>query len=294
MLRVIHLIPRVAFIKGLIICSMHLIERMSDFYAFYKTARTPHDIHSPALFALINAVFDRSGDHPDFNKIEGLRKKLLKDQATIQVRTIGAPSAVQKSPHRTVAREAKGSLSPSFQGRWLHRLVRVLQPTRMLELGTSFGLSTLYQHLAAPTSPFVTIEGNQDIANRAALHWEEWQSAASIEPLVGLFDDALADLGGTYDYIFIDGDHRSESLLRYMDTLRKISQPGAVYVLHDIHWSQDMLDGWRRVIDLEFVTASIDLYHFGILLTDEAINTRQHLSVVPTWMKPWRLGIWGK
>ncbi len=272
---------------------MQFLSRLSDLGHFYYAAKTLHDLHSPALFALVQAIFDPAHDHADFNKLESLRKQLVSNQSPLELETRGAPSGVQKNALRTFAEEASGSLLPSFQGKWLYRLVHLLQPKCMLEMGTSFGVSTLYQHLGAMTSEMVTIYGEPENAKIAAQNFSAWPEIAKIEQIIGQFEDVLPHLSQTFDYVFIDGDRRIGSLLLYMDLLQAKTSAGTVFVLRDIHGSQEMYSGWKQVLKLPYIRASIDLFHFGILLTDPGISEKEHLQVVPAWMKPWRLGIWG-
>lgn len=274
---------------------MQQIDRILDFCRFYQGAQTLHDVHSPRLFAQIEAILDRENNHPDFNKIERLRFNLLEDNTIFSKPNIGAPS--QMNPGKTettISHEAEGSPISASQGRWLYRLVAHLKPKAMLELGTSFGIGTLYQHLGSPTAKLLSMEGNPEVARRAQQHLKDWPGAGSVEIQEALFDGGIENLKDSYDYFFIDGDHRRESLLRYVQKLQQHAKPSATFVLHDIHWSQGMYKAWKELRQMSFVTASIDLYHLGILLTDPSFDSAHHLEIVPSRWKPWRLGIWGR
>jgi hypothetical protein len=123
-------------------------------------ARDEHHIHSPFVFDLYTKVICQKDIHPGFKKIEGLRAKLLKNKSKITVKDFGSGSVKNNNPERSICAITRNSLKTRRFARLLFRLVKFQQPKVALELGTSIGISSLYQSLALKNgSEFYTLEG---------------------------------------------------------------------------------------------------------------------------------------
>jgi SAM-dependent methyltransferase len=65
-------------------------------------------------------------------------------------------------------------------------------------------------------------------------------------------DHLLAAHGATFDWIFIDGDHRYESVRRDIEAYRRLLAPGGLLSGHDLHWKDvrravdDLVPGWTK------------------------------------------------
>lgn len=270
---------------------MNLVLRASDLFGFYGRAQTVHNIHSPFVFGMLEAIFDESDvAQLRFDKIENMRSQLLADQTPLTKPPIGAPSKSRGKNLATIASEARGSLMPAWQNRWLYRLAKYVKPNHMLELGSSFGIGSLYQVAGVPNASMLTIEGNPEVAARAEDLFARSGRKGQIELRKGLFDQILPTLRGPYDYVFIDGDHRGSSLMNYLEMARNLAATPCTLILHDIHWSQDMLQTWQAI--RRDYAVSIDLYVMGILIADQQRETPLHFDVVPGRWKPWKLGLW--
>ena len=117
---------------------------------YYLTAANGkgHGIHSPFVFDLIKNVLNDSRVFPEYAAIERLRSRLESDPAILQIEDMGAGSALggasKKILSRSVADIARRMAKPKKLGQLLFRLARYYRPERVLELGTSLGLSTAY------------------------------------------------------------------------------------------------------------------------------------------------------
>jgi predicted O-methyltransferase YrrM len=90
-------------------------------------------------------------------------------------------------------------------GRLLAVLVAVLQPRRVLEVGTAIGYSTL--HLAGALSPegrIVTLERDPERIAQARGFWQRAGVANRIEVVEGDALETLPALPGTFDMAFVD------------------------------------------------------------------------------------------
>jgi predicted O-methyltransferase YrrM len=106
-------------------------------------------------------------------------------------------------------------------GRFLATLVRGLDPTRVLEVGTAIGYSTLHMAEALGGGRIVTIERD---AERAAQARDFLTRAGVIDKVEIVEDDAMqaiAGLDGLFDLLFLDA-----SKDEYADYLR-LAEPKA-------------------------------------------------------------------
>jgi predicted O-methyltransferase YrrM len=266
-----------------------LIDTILSIIHYQLSITGVHSIHSPFVFALYQEVIrpDYRAD-PVFKQIEAARKGLLSSSQRIQVTDFGAgprlagsrlagpDSLPEPNNHntrtRSVADIARRSLKPARYGRLLHRLVRRFAAGgTVLELGTSFGLTTSY--LAAETSGrthpawLVTFEGCPETAAIARQQFERL-GLSNIEIVVGNLDETLGPtLSGldTVDLVFLDANHRFEPTVRYFEELATKAHNDTVFVLDDIHWSDEMEQAWDTIQAHPAVTVSVDLFGVGLI-----------------------------
>jgi len=166
-----------------------------------------------------------------------------------------------------VADIARTSLKPPKHARTLFRLVRWFQPSRVLELGTSFGISTLYLAMGAEDGTVTTIEGCPQTHRIALGHFERLKQR-NIAPVLGSFKARLPQaLQGIerLDLAFLDGHHAKEPTLDYFEQCLAYAHNDTVIVLDDIHWSKGMEEAWEAVKAHPRVTVTIDLYDMGLV-----------------------------
>ncbi len=263
---------------------------------YFRRARTLHDLHAPAVYALARAVVDPPGSGPRvFRHIEQLRTRLKRNTSTLRNYRFGAGSPFITSATTTVGRIARYAPVRPATGRMLHRCAGHIAPEYVLEMGANLGISTLYLASAAPGARIYTLEGNPDLAALARRHFSEF-GYDHIQCREGNFRDTLPELLDDLprlDLAFIDGDHRYAATLEYAgQCLQKLS-PGGVLIIGDIHWSAGMERAWRELRELPEVRLSVDLFETGLLFIDPQIRHRQHYTLIPSRWKPWRLGLFG-
>lgn len=256
------------------------LSRIGSWMSHLVSARSRHAVHSPFVFDLIEGVLRASGPHEEFAPIERLREDLLDSDQTIRVNDLGAGSRVLDLPVRRVSDMARTSLKGPRQGQMLFRLARHFDPATVLELGTSFGISTLYLALGAENGRVITIEGCPQ-THRIARHHFERAGRANIEPLLGSFRSRLPEVlqrTPRLDMVFIDGHHQKEPTLDYFEQCLTRAHDGTVLILDDIHWSRGMEEAWDAIKGHPRVTITIDLFHMGLvfLRTEQA---RQHFRL---------------
>lgn len=275
---------------------MHLLRFYASFFfrwlKFFWTAKAKHDVHSPFVSNFIAEVIENNRTYYTFLIVEQLRKRNLHNSAKINITDHGAGSMVNKKNRRSIKSLAKyAAISPRLS-RMLFNIVRIHKPKTMLELGTSLGISTLYQAGAAPHAKFITIEGCPE-TGKAAQYNFDMLGMSSIQLQTGTFSSvlpkALQQLK-TLDYLYIDGDHRSGSTLDYFETCLPYAHEDSLFIIADIHWSKDMEMAWEELKKHPKVTTSIDLFHFGLLYFRTENRYKSDYSLIKYAYKPWEMG----
>jgi len=250
---------------------------------YYRTASNGkgHGIHSPFVFDFVKNVLNDKKKYPAYKPIESLRKKMFADPAVIDVEDFGAGSSVIKTKKRVVSAIAESSLKPKKYAQLLYRMVQYYKPETILELGTSFGITTAYLASANEGSNVITCEGSGAIASIAIENFKALQLenvimapgdfAKTITPL-------LSDLTNI-NFAFIDGNHRKEPTLSYFEQLLNISTPSTILVFDDIHWSAEMEEAWDTIKQHPAVTLTIDLFFIGIVFINPDFKIPQHFSI---------------
>ena len=238
-----------------------------------------HSVHSPFVYELVDKVFRNQNDCQAFQDILKLRNNLLHKSQVIEITDFGSGANHNKYSHRfeRVASIAQNSSVSEKYGRLLFRMVEYFKPQTILELGTCLGISTLYLALANPEANLYTIEGCTTKSEQAASNFSAL-GIANVEQHIGRFDLILPDLVrqvGKLDFAFIDGNHTYEATIANFETLLSIANNDTVFVFDDIHWSADMQKAWDLISDHQSVTASIDLFRFGIIFLRKELSKQK-------------------
>ncbi len=250
-------------------------------YLSYKfNSMTKYDVHPPFLFDLITQVFENETKYQDYNKVENLKKELLKDNRTVEIKDLGAGSAVSTSNRRTVSQITRYSSKSTKHGRLLYRLVNYFKPETVLELGTSLGLSSAYMALANSNSKIITVEGCPNVSAIAADNFKKL-SINNIELLTGNFDEVLPEVIQSVkklDLVFIDGNHREDPTKQYFEQCLTKATNETIFVFDDIHWSDGMENAWHYVQNHNSVSLTIDIFYMGFAFVRKEL-TKQHFTI---------------
>jgi predicted O-methyltransferase YrrM len=250
-------------------------------YYFAASNGKGHGTHSPFVFEFITKVLNDKTVYSEYAKVESLRTLLLNDNTVLNVEDLGAGSSVSKTDQRTVSSIAKNAAKSKKLGQLLFRMVKFYQPSTILELGTSLGITTSYLSLAKPPARLITMEGSKEIAAVAGKNFKSLE-LQNIEISEGNFDDTLSSVISqlsSVDFAFIDGNHRKEPTERYFKELLNKTNNDSIFVFDDIHWSKEMEDAWETIKANEAVRCTIDLFSIGIVLFRNEFKEKQDFVV---------------
>lgn len=240
-----------------------------------------HGVHSPFVFNFIKFIKNDRKQYPCYKSIEKLRGALLKNNNWIEVEDFGAGSTVLKTKKRRIDKMAASSLKPKKFAQLLFRMVQYYQPQTIVELGTSFGITSSYMACGNKTAKLFTLEGAPSIANIATANFESL-NLKNIELKTGEFTGTLPELFqqvAVIDFAFIDGNHREGPTLKYFETILLKATPGTILVFDDIHWSAGMEAAWETIKAHPSVTLSIDLFFIGIVFFRPEFKVKQHFAL---------------
>ncbi len=250
---------------------------------YYLTASNGkgHGTHSPFVFDFIKNVLNDKNPYPAYQPAEQKRKALLKDSRVIEVEDFGAGSSVIKTNKRVVSAIAASSLKPKKYAQLLYRIVKYYMPETIVELGTSFGITTAYLASANTASKVFSCEGSGAISSIAKQNFETLQ-LNNIQLTEGDFAQTLSPLLSKLNQVhfaFVDGNHRKEPTLLYFNKLLDHSTPATILVFDDIHWSSEMEEAWEAIKQHPAVTLTIDLFFISIVFLNADINHKQHFTI---------------
>ncbi len=123
-----------------------------------------------------------------------------------------------------------------LQGQLLRFLSLMIQPDRVLEIGTFTGYATLC--LAAglkPKGKLITVEANEELEYLAQKYIKQSDQASQIEQIIGDAKSIIPTLEGPFDLVFIDAGKMDYAL--YYNLVFEKVRPGGFLIADNVLWS---------------------------------------------------------
>ncbi len=251
-------------------------------YAKYKLTTRYYKrcgIDTPFVnYFIEKAIF--GSDVTGFDDIEKQRQKLLTSKTVLTVCDYGEGSCKKMGVERSVSDLTRFTAVKPKYGKLLSRVVNHLRPGVIIELGTGLGFSTMYMAAGDHNCKIFTIEGSRDIAGIALQNFQE-TGIKRVHLLRGTFGEKFPVVIkniNDYPLLFIDGDHRKDNVILYVEQWLSNWQGGSVMVLDDIHWSDEMEEAWKYIVSKPEVNLSFDLFQMGILFVKKGF-VKQHYII---------------
>lgn len=207
-------------------------------------------------------------------KLFSLRKRLLniegtanyKDPKTGHTRTVNL---------RQFARKSSSTHHFSY---FLVKLINFTKSQNVLETGTCLGINTAYM-AHSNVKNIWSIEGVRKFADLAQNRLNQ-NDLSNIKIIRGTVQEKFREVmcKAKPDLIFLDADHRSETIKFYLDEIRLSEYPVSCIVIHDIHWSPDMNFAWREAISNRDYNLTIDIFQAGIIFPNYPME-KQHFTI---------------
>lgn len=238
-----------------------------DFIQYKFKAGNAHGLHSPFVYELYNQVIAPKKHYYIFDEIEKIRQQLLANNTAIEVTDLGAGSKKLKGNRRKISAIAKSSICSMREGAFLFELVSKYKYKNILELGTSFGVSTAYLSSPSKNTKIITLEGCPEIAKVAKNNFK-LLNLKNIELITGNIDHKLAaclEKLKSVDIVYFDANHNYQSTINYFNKCLPYIHENSLFIFDDIYWSKEMKSAWKEISNHSKVGISIDLFDMGLV-----------------------------
>ena len=111
------------------------------------------------------------------------------------------------------------------------------RPTRILEIGTAVGLSTVAMLCACKDARITTIELEEERYLEAKRNFADFAVSDRVTAHLGDAGEILAMMDGAFDFVFLDGPKAQYE--KYLFDLKRLMKPGALLFADDV-----LLYGW--------------------------------------------------
>ena len=132
-------------------------------------------------------------------------------------------------------------LSGSYQGTLLRMISQMVQPRRVLEVGTFTGYSAVCMAEGlTDDGKLITLEQNQSLKPLIEEHLSWTSLGKKIEVLYGDARDLMWDLNDIFDLVFIDAAKKQYG--EYFDRAIDLMRPGGIMIIDNVLWRGKVVD----------------------------------------------------
>jgi caffeoyl-CoA O-methyltransferase len=169
-------------------------------------------------------------------------------------------------------------LSGHFQGRVLSMLSKMIQPQRILEIGTYTGYSALCMAEGlSPGGKLVTIDVNEELAQRVQGYFDASAFAKQIHYIISPALDVIPTLNETWDLVFIDAD--KQNYIEYYELILPFVRSGGYVILDNVLWSGKVAEPGKNDKDTVLLRKLNDLIHEDERVEEVLLPIRDGLMI---------------
>ena len=258
---------------------MKNLQLILRYLIYLVKSRNEYLIHSPFVYDFVTNVIYKKTSSDINQNIENLRRRLNKNNNYIKITDFGAGSLINAKKERKIRDIAKNSAKSKKYGNLIYRIVKYFKPKNIFELGTSFGISTLYLSSANPDSNIKTFEGCNESAKIASENFK-FLKTNNIEIIRGDFKDTFKKEISSFekfDFVFVDGNHQEQATKEHFDIITNHSHNKTIIIFDDIHWSSGMENAWKYITNSNKASLTIDLFFIGIVFLDPKLSKENYI-----------------
>jgi len=132
-------------------------------------------------------------------------------------------------------------LSGHIQGKFLEMVCQMMQPKKVLEIGTFTGYSAIAMALGLPDDALIfTIEVNEEMATFIDEFLAKSGMENKIRLVMGNALEIIPTIDDTFDLVFIDAD--KEQYVDYYKLAKDKLRPGGFIIADNVIWSGKVLE----------------------------------------------------
>ncbi|MCY7409788.1 MAG: class I SAM-dependent methyltransferase [Chitinophagales bacterium] len=253
--------------------------KAKEYLKYLLKAEGAANIHSPFVFDFVKQVLHDNRNFYCYHNIEELRNALSESKEIIEVKDWGAGSQVSSADRRRIRSIVKHAATKPAFAQLLFRMGVHYESKKILELGTSLGITTLYLSSISKEAKVISIEGDATLAAAAKNVFDSMEQK-NITLLQGSFEEHIhpaLKILQQVDFVYVDGNHRKEATLNYFKTILEFTHEKSILVFGDIYWSEEMKLAWKEIKAHPQVTISIDLFFMGIIFFRKELSKQDFI-----------------
>lgn len=132
-------------------------------------------------------------------------------------------------------------ISGHYQGRLLSMISKMINPLRILEIGTFTGYATLcLAEGLQENGRIYTIDINLELEDMVRFNFEKSEINDKINYQIGDAKEIIPTLNEIFDLVFIDADKKSNAT--YYEMIIDRVRPGGLILIDNVLWSGKVLD----------------------------------------------------
>lgn len=220
----------------------------------------------PDIFKEI--ILNKSVVPQNADEIFDLYNQLKISKEIINFSDFGAGSRVMKSEIREVCKIAKYSSTIPKYGLLLNKIVKHFSVKKILELGTSLGFGTAYLATGNNIEKIISVDACNETLKLAEKNLKKMK-ISNLQLVNKCFDDIIDNnylKNEKFNLIFIDGNHKGSSVLKYYRHLsQNNSEKSCIFIIDDINWSGDMNSSWKKICSDNKHNCCLDIFRMGLI-----------------------------
>ncbi len=155
-----------------------------------------------------------------------------------------------------------------FQGRVLSMLSKIINPTKILEIGTYTGYSALcLAEGLRKEGQLHTIDINEELTNFQRRYFDKSGFGSQLIQHTGDALQIIPTLNMTFDLIFIDAEKREYP--KYFDAVINKTKPGSIILSDNVLWSGKVVE----TVDEKDMATKVLLDYNRMLKNDPRVET---------------------
>ncbi|MDR2836492.1 MAG: class I SAM-dependent methyltransferase [Bacteroidales bacterium] len=195
---------------------------------------------------------------------------LLENNNEIKIEGFGAGSKKYNAKFQKIVTIAKNSSTNFKFGITYQKLLNFFNIKSVLEFGTNLGVGTMFLALASNSVKVTTIEGDRNLYDFTKNKFNKL-NISNVEFINYDFDEAIKDFNlknKIFDMFFVDGNHKSEAILRYVSFIeRNLVNGKFILIIDDINWSIEMNRAWKKIVSTHKNCFILNLFRTGIIFS---------------------------
>ena len=146
---------------------------------------------------------------------------------------------IQRETHLNVLQPRM--LSGPFQGRFLSLISSLIQPDKILEIGTYTGYSALcLAEGLSKSGTLITIDINDELEERVKGYFQESSFSDQLTLMIGPALSIIPQLENEFDLVFIDADKKN--YINYYKEIFPKVRVGGLIIADNVLWSGKVVD----------------------------------------------------